>query len=180
MVWKTVSMTSGSNLSLELLIHYLLTSFPTAMAALSKLAGLHHILQAGLPANDGRAKPLHRWLCRSMRRGPELTFPVQPKGRQAQPCPHSKAEHYHVVCLQLGLSCPINSWRFFLPSAVAGSRPTICFQNHPCKADFNSGSCVPKGLQWFGSCRFAETHNAWKHASPLLYLVHSFHRTERM
>lgn len=171
MLWKIVSMTNGSNLSLELLIHYLLTPFPTAVAALSKFACLHHILQAVLPASDGRPKTLrHRWLFSWAQQGHEEGVSEQwlcQHCRRAGPVPSSQPGRTLSHCFSPAKTqLSYKLLEIVFPAAVVGCWPTICFQNHPCKADFNSGGCTPKGLEWFGSCGFAKTHNAWNMLPP--------------
>lgn len=56
-------MANGTILSFKLLIHYLLTLFPTAVAAWSKLACLPHIRRLGRRCiSHGRTKTRHKWL----------------------------------------------------------------------------------------------------------------------
>lgn len=165
-----LSMANGSILSFKRLSHYLLTLLPTAMAALSKLASLFHICRLGCQCiSDGRTKMQRRWLClaeagqsRGMKR---WLASSQCSQRAGQSNSHSKAKHRNVFSPAKAQS-PYRLLEIFFFAAVVGCWPTICFQNHLCKADFNSVSCTLKSLQWFGHFRSAKTCNAWNMLPP--------------
>ena len=161
-----LSMANGSNLSFKLLIRYLLTLLPAAMAALSKFA----CLQTGLLMHqwwedqDTAQMILSSWSW--TKQGHEEAVSKQSVQSKGKPSPILTArQNIMMLFLQLRLSHLTNSWRFF-SAAVVCCWPATCLQNYLCKDAFNSVSCTPKSLQRFGHSRSAKTCNVWNMLPP--------------